>query len=111
METHGLSCKKKVLGTIVNKENHADSLLEHKRTNTDFLEKDITVNSVSYYQPLNKIYLIYKMTLIYIHINIWNLQNIANQNISLKVSLLDVQCQINFMILNLTCNIINELSM
>ena len=43
--------KEKVPDVTVSKEDHVDSLLEHR---FDFLEKGATVNSTSYYQLLRK---------------------------------------------------------
>ena len=40
METHWLSSKENVLGAVISKEGHADSLLEHERSHHNRLKKE-----------------------------------------------------------------------
>ena len=53
METHWLSGKEKVPGTVVSKESHVDSLLRQERTHHYwFQEKGVSLNRDPYCQLL-----------------------------------------------------------
>ena len=55
IETHWLSCKKKVQSAAVSKEDHADSILDKKWSITiDFNENGATLNSTSYCKLLRE---------------------------------------------------------
>ena len=58
IEKHWLSGKEEFLGAMVNKEDHADSVLRHKRIHHS-LKKSATLNSASYCQLLRQYFTLF----------------------------------------------------